>query len=197
MDQQQPPQMPPPAAPPPPAPPPAAPPPSQPQWTPPPQQPTGWGGPGYGGPPPRPTGVTLAAIYLIVMGVLLALAGAACGLLGGGLSQVTTDTTTGAGNPFGVLGGAIAIAGIVVLVLGILSIAAGAGSLGGSGWARWIGIIVSVLFVILGVLAILGSLGNLNQQGVMTSLIFWLVITVLYGLTAWALITASAWFARR
>ena len=46
------------------------PPPQQPQWSPPPQQPMGWGGPGYGGPPPRPTGVTLASIFLIVMGVL-------------------------------------------------------------------------------------------------------------------------------
>ena len=62
--------------------PPMVPPPAQPQWTPPPQQPTGWGGPGYGGPPPRPTGVTLAAIYLIVMGVLIGLVGG-CAAVGG------------------------------------------------------------------------------------------------------------------
>ncbi len=170
--------------------------PSQPQWTPPPQQPAGWGGPGYGGPPPRPTGVTLAAIYLIVMGVLLALAGAACGLLGGGLSTVNPGETPG-GNPFAVLGGAIAIIGIVVLILGILSIAAGAGALGGKGWARWTGVVVSVLFVILGVLIIVGSLGNLDASGGITSLIFWVIITVAYALTAWALIQASAYFSYR
>jgi hypothetical protein len=170
--------------------------PSQPQWTPPPQQPAGWGAPGYGGPPVRPTGVTLAAIYLIVMGVLLALAGAACGLLGGGLSTVSPGEVQG-GNPFAMLGGAIAIFGIIVLVLGILSIAAGAGALGGKGWARWTGVIVSVLFVILGVLIIVGSLGNLDASGGATSLIFWVIITVAYALTAWALIKANDYFAFR
>ena len=69
MDQQQAPQ-----------PPAQMPPQQQPQWTPPPQQPTGWGGPSYGAPPPRPTGVTLAGIFLIVMGVLYALGGAASGM---------------------------------------------------------------------------------------------------------------------
>ena len=172
-------------------------PPAQPQWTPPPQQPAGWGGPGYGGAPPRPTAVTLAAIYLIVMGVLLALGGAACGLLGGGLSAVDPGTGTPGGNPFAVLGGAIAVFGIIVLILGILSIAAGAGALGGRGWARWTGVVVSVLFVILGVLLILGSLGNMDASGGVTSLVFWVIITVAYALTAWALISASAYFSYR
>jgi hypothetical protein len=169
--------------------------PSQPQWTPPPQQPTGWGTPGYGGPPPRPTGVTLAAIYLIVMGVLLALGGAACGLLGGAVGTIDPGQT--GGNPFAVFGGIIAVMGIVVLVLGILSIAAGAGALGGKGWARWTGVVVSVLMVLLGLLLIVGSLGNLDASGGITSLIFWLIITVAYALTAWALIQASAYFSYR
>jgi hypothetical protein len=178
-------------------------PPPQQQWTPPPQQPMGWGGPGYGGPPPRPTGVTLAAIYLIVMGVLLALGGAACGLLGGGLSTVNPGDVPGAGgvpgNPFAVIGGAIAVIGIIVLVLGILSIAAGAGALGGKGWGRWIGIVVSVLFVVLGVLSIVGSLGTLNQTECagMTGLVFWVVITVAYALTAYALVAAGNYFSYR
>lgn len=179
-----------------PQPPAVQPPPQQPQWTPPPQQPTGWGGPGYGGPPPRPTGVTLAAIYLIVMGVLLALAGAACGLLGGAVSSVNTGTDTGA-NPFAFAGGAIAVFGIIVLILGILSIASGAGALGGRGWARWIGVVVSVLFVILGVLVILGSLGAMNSSGGVTNLVFWVIITLAYAGTAWALISASTFFSFR
>jgi hypothetical protein len=171
-------------------------PPSQPQWTPPPQQPMGWGGPGYGGPPPRPTGVTLAAIWLIVMGVLLALAGAACGLLGGAVSSVNTGTDAGA-NPFAFAGGAIAVFGIIVLILGILSIASGAGALGGRGWGRWMGTVVSILFVILGVLVILGSLGSLNSGGGVTNLVFWVIITLAYAGTAWALISASSFFSYR
>ncbi len=164
--------------------------PSQPQYTPPPQQPAGWGGPGYAGPPPRPTGVTLASIYLIVMGVLLALAGAACGVLGGAVGSGDSQLPG-----LGGLGMGIAVIGIIILVLGILSIAAGAGALGGKSWARWTGVIVSVLFVILGVLAILGSMSALDQN--MTGVVFWLVITVAYALTAWALAKASAYFAFR
>ena len=163
----------------------------QPQWSPPPQQPTGWGGPGYGGAPPRPTGVTLAAIYLIVMGVLIALAGAACGLLGGAVSTADQQLPG-----FGAFGGLIAIIGIVLLVLGIASIAAGAGALGGKGWARWTGVIVSVLMVIFGVLGILGSLGSTVGSN-MTGMVFWLIVTVAYALTAWALISASAFFSYR
>jgi len=163
----------------------------QPQWSPPPQQPMGWGGPGYGGPPMRPTGVTLAAIYLIVMGVLIALAGAACGLLGGAVS--TGDSQLPG---LGGLGMGIAVIGIILLVLGIVSIAAGAGALGGRGWARWTGVVVSVLMVILGVLGILGSLGT-NIGSNMTGLVFWLIVTVAYALTAWALISASAFFSYR
>ena len=168
----------------------------QPQWSPPPQQPMGWGGPGYGGPAPRPTGVTLGAIYLIVMGVLLALAGAACGLLGGAASGGAGQDPSGL---LGFFGGALLIGGIIILVLGILSIAAGAGALGGSGWARWLGVIVSIVFVVFGALAVLGSLGSLNRPGSggVTSLVFTLVITIGYALTAWAFIQASAWFARR
>jgi hypothetical protein len=162
---------------------------SQPQWSPPPQQPAGWGGPGYGGPPVRPTGVTLGAIFLIVMGILTSLLGGCVGLLGGAASSVDTQIPG-----FGAFGGLIAVIGIIILVLGILGIVAGAGALGGSGWARWLGIIVSVLFVIFGVLSLLGSLGTLNQSGGITSLLFSLLLTVGYALTAWAFIQANAWF---
>ena len=163
----------------------------QPQWSPPPQQPMGWGGPGYGGPPPRPTGVTLAAIYLIVMGVLIALAGAACGLFGGAVS--TGDSQLPG---LGGLGMGIAVIGIILLILGIASIAAGAGALGGRGWARWTGVVVSILMVILGVLALLGSMGSTVGNNA-TGLVFWLIVTVAYALTAWALISANAFFSAR
>jgi hypothetical protein len=184
MDQQQAPQ-------PPPQQQPQMPPQQQPQWSPPPQQPAGWGGPGYGAPPPRPTGVTLASIYLIVMGVLLALAGAACGVFGGAFAGLGGQDPTGA---LGFLGGMALVGGIIILRLGILSIASGAGALSGRGWARWTGVVISVVLAIFLVLIGISSLGV--QEGA-TSGITSLVIGVLYALSAWALISASAWFAAR
>lgn len=165
---------------------------AQPQWSPPPQQPMGWGGPGYGGPPPRPTGVTLASIYLIVMGVLTSLVGA-CATIGGAAFGQLGGGTTSSG-AFGALGGVLAGLGIFILILGILGIVAGAGALGGKGWARWTGIVISVIFAIL---LILGGLGTLTATNGMTSGIGSLVVGVLYALTAFALIQAGAWFSYR
>lgn len=161
----------------------------QPQWTPPPQQPAGWGGPGYGGAPVRPTGVTLASIYLIVMGVLFALGGAACGILGGGVSQI--GDTSGLG---GIIGGSLLVIGLIALVLGILQIAAGAGAMGGKGWARWTGIVISA---ILAVLLLLSAITTFGAENGMTSAITSLVIGVLYAGTAWAYVKASAFFGAR
>ncbi len=162
----------------------------QPQWSPPPQQPAGWGAPGYGGAPPRPTGVTLASIYLIVMGVLLVLGGAACGLAGGALFGVGSGTD--ATGVFGVFAGIAVVAGLIAAVLGILQIAAGAGAMGGKGWGRWIGIILSVIFAILFILGGLSALGDTASSGVVS-----LVIGVLYALCAWAYIQANAYFSFR
>ena len=174
------------------APPPMAPPPSQPQWTPPPQQPMGWGGPGYGGPPPRPMGVTLGAIYLIVMGVLISLVGG-CATIGGGILSQAGNGTTSQGLAAG-LGGFLAGLGIFILVLGILSIVAGAGVLSGRNWARWLGIVISVIFAIL---LVLGGLTTLTAQNGMTSGVGSLIVGVLYALTAYALIASSSYFAAR
>lgn len=162
-----------------------------PQWAPPPQQPMGWGGGGMA-PAERPMGVTLGSIFLIVMGVLFALGGAACGLLGGAfVGGLGTGEASGL---FGMLAGIAFVAGLIALILGILQIAAGAGALGGKGWARWTGIIVAVIFA---VFMILGGITSLGAEDGMVSAIVSLVIGVLYALTAWAFIQASAWFLAR
>lgn len=171
---------------------PQPPPQSQPQWTPPPQQPTGWGGPGYAGPPVRPTGVTLAAIYLIVMGVLTSLVGGCATVGGAAFGQIGSGTTSS--GPFGALGAILAGIGIFILILGIVGIVAGAGVLGGKSWGRWLGIIISVIFAIL---LVLGGVTSLTATNGMTSGITTLVIGALYALTAWALIQAGAYFAAR
>ena len=166
-------------------------PPQQPQWTPPPQQPMGWGGPGYAAPPPRPLGVTLGSIWLIVGGILFLLGGAACAVGGGAIGGLTFNQVPGLS---GAIGGALLVAGIIAIVLGIAQIAAGAGGLGGRGWARWTGIIVSVIlafFLILGGVSSMGA--REGAGGGITSL----VIGVLYALTAWGFIQSGNWFAWR
>jgi len=188
------------------SPPPGQPPQQPPQWAPPPQQPQwgapppgAWGQPGYMAPPPRPTGVTIGSIWLIVLGILWILGGAACaiggGVIGGLAGTTTSDGTTIPG--LGALGGAIAVIGIIVIIIGVLQIASGAGALGGRGWARWIGIVVSIIFVIFGILGLLAALGSLNQNGGGFSLAFQLVILVGYGFTAYAFLTASQFFGYR
>ena len=169
---------------------------SQPQWTPPPQQPAGWGGPGYGGPPVRPTGVTLASVFLIVMGVLITLAGG-CTVLGGAMLGGASGD---AGIPgLGALGAIAAGLGIVILVIGILQIAAGAGALGGKSWGRWLGVVIAVILAVLGLLSLVGSIGTMNDpnSGGITSLIVSVLIVAGYALTAWALWKANTYFSYR
>jgi hypothetical protein len=164
----------------------------QPQWSPPPQQPTGWGGPGYGGAPVRPTGVTLASIYLIVMGVLTSLLGGCAAVGGAAFGQLGSGTDYA--SAFGGFGALLAGLGIFILLLGILGIVAGAGALGGKSWGRWIGIIISIIFAIL---FILGGVGSVTARDGMGTGIVTLVLGVAYALTAWALIQANAFFSFR
>jgi hypothetical protein len=164
------------------------PPPQQPQWSPPPQQPSGWGGAGAA-PAERPMGVTLGAIYLIVMGALATLGGACVALAGGMLGGVGVDDPTGL---FGMLAGLALIGGIIVVVVGVLHIVAGAGALGGRSWARWLGIVVSIVMAILLGLSALGSLGQ-DVGGAVVSL----VLAALFAATAWAFLQATTWFSYR
>src|SRR3954452_907947 len=165
--------------------------PQQPQWTPPPQQPVGWGGPGYGGPPARPTGVTLAAIYLIVMGILIALVGGGPAAVGGVVGTADPqDQIPGLAS----IGGAIAAVGIFIVVIGILAIVAGAGALGGKGWGRWLGVVISIIFAILLLLSGLGGLTN--NSGVRGGVVA-LVLGVLFALCRSLSIPASGYASYR
>jgi len=163
-------------------------PPPQPQWSPPPPPQAGWG---MGGqmPPQRPMGVTLGSIYLIVMGVLFSLGGAACAIGGGAIGGLDIPELPGVG---GAIGGALLVGGIIVLVLGILQIAAGAGALGGKGWGRLLGIILAALF---GLGALFSGVTAVSVDA--GSAVVPLVIGALYALTAFVLIQAGPYFAFR
>jgi hypothetical protein len=162
--------------------------PQQPQWSPPPQQQPGWGG---GGPAPveRPMGVTLGAIYLIVMGALATLGGACVAMAGGMLGGAGVDDPTGI---FGAIAGMALIGGLIVIVIGVLHIVAGAGALGGKGWARWLGVALSVIMAILLGLSALSTIGQ-----DITSALVSLVLAALFVGTAWAFVQANAFFAYR
>jgi hypothetical protein len=159
-----------------------------PQWSPPPQQPAGWGSPSYSGPPVRPTGVTLAGIYLIVMGILVALFLGGCSMMVGG------SAASLGGDLANVVGGSIAVFGLICLVVGIAGVAAGAGAMTGSGWARWTGIIVSVVSILFFGLLMLGSFSTRGGTGLAIS---FGVVVVLYVLVVWIFISANSWFAAR
>ncbi|HWH23920.1 MAG TPA: hypothetical protein VNW68_03390 [Candidatus Limnocylindria bacterium] len=137
----------------------------------------------------RPTGVTLAAIYLIVMGVLTGLIGACAAGLGGVMGGAAGQAGD-AGAMMGGFGALFAGLGIVILVVGILSIAAGVGALQGKNWGRWLGIAISAVVVVLTVLGLVQT-GFDIQNNLLT-----IIIAVLYVLTAWALFTARGYFER-
>lgn len=166
------------------------PPPAEPGWAPPPSQPQGGWGPGNLGAPQRPTGVTLGSIFLIVMGVLWLLGGAACAIGGGAIGGINVPEMPG--GLAGALGGALLVFGIIALAIGILQIAAGAGAMAGKGWGRVIGMIVSIVAAII---FLLGGLSALGEDA--GSAIFTLLVGVLYALTAWVLIKAGPYFAYR
>jgi len=170
---------------------PMTPPPPQPQWTPPPQQPTGWGGQGYGGPPPgRPMGVTLGSLYLIIIGILELLVGVLF-IAGGAFLSSTFNDVQGSG----VFAGVGAFLGILIGFWAILQLLGGIGSIQGKGWGRWIGIIVSIIGAIFLGLGALGSLSNIGGNA--SGFVFTFVWFLLYAGTAWALISAGAYFSYR
>jgi hypothetical protein len=142
-------------------------------------------------------GVTLGGIFLIVMGILWLLGGAACAVGGAALVGLGNQVENGTG-VFGALSGVVFVFAIIALVIGILQIAAGAGAMGGRGWARAIGIIVSIIaaiFAFIGGCSAFGaSSSGVNGGGYGIGSI---VVGVLYALTAWAFIQASAYFAYR
>jgi hypothetical protein len=133
--------------------------------------------------------VTLAAIFLIVMGVLQILAGAGCGLVGGRVNdQFGSWDSSGA---VGTLGIGVAALGVIVLLVGVAGIVAAAGIMQAKGWGRTTGIIVSIVAIIAFTLGALGT-GSIDS----TAQLVLIVIAVLYGFTVWALYSSAPYFSR-
>ncbi len=170
--------------------------------------------PGWGQPQPAQTGwvmpasvaqrpgkvsglVIIAALFLLLVGVLTALGGAILMLGGTVLGQLgTTETGTGV---FGALGGFIAGVAVVVIVWALLEIFGAFGMLFRRGWGRALGFIVGiigVLFTGLALLASLGSLGSTDGSSAGTGILVVLVVFLGYAVTVFALVRGGGHFRR-
>jgi hypothetical protein len=123
------------------------------------------------GPVARPLGVTLSAIWFYFIGVLLVLGAAAMLAIGGFL-----ESTFGTANSGGFLAGLGIFLAVFVGLFAVLFLLTGWGIWTGRGWGRILGIVLAVLGVLGGVSALSGS----TTTGVVTIVIWALVIYALW-----------------
>jgi len=177
---------------PPPDPPPAAPPAAQSGWVQPQPAQSGWVMPAsVAQGPGKVSGlVIVAALFLLVIGVLTALAGAIL-MIGGSLLGQAVNTETNSG-VFGAIGGFIAGVAVIVIVWALLEIFGAFGMLVRRGWGRAIGFIVGFIGAIFTGLALVASLGGSTASGVAVVLVVFLG----YLLTVFALLRGGGHFRR-
>ena len=161
--------------------------------------PTGWVMPAsVGQAPGRVSGlVIVAALFLLVAGVLTALLGAGL-FLGGSLFGQVGTTATGSG-VFGVIGGFISGVAVVVIVWALLEILGAFGMLFRRGWGRAIGFFVGIIgaiFTGFGLVASLGSLGSVDAGSTAGGVAVVLVVFLGYALTVFALLRGGGHFRR-
>jgi len=134
--------------------------------------------------------VVLAAIFLLVAGLLALVTGALFGVFGGlvaGLESVDGDGTT----VLGAAGGVVVVYGIAAMAWGILGMFAAAAMLVHRGWGRALGLVVGVIGLAFTGLSLAGALGSgepLASMGVNLALVAG------YGLTVLALWTGAEHF---
>ena len=118
----------------------------QPPATPPPPPPAGYGPPAGPGPGARPPGVTPAAVFLIITGVLWGLFGIIMTIGGGALA-----------GSFGGAGGAVIVIGLLFVALGVFDVIGGIKVLAlRAGW-RIAGIVLTAVGTLISVLFLIGS----------------------------------------
>lgn len=135
--------------------------------------------------------VVLAAVFLLVAGLLWLVTGALFGVLGGLVAGLESVDGAGTGGFFGATGGAVVVYGIAVVAWGIVEVFAAAAMLVRLGWGRALGLaigVVGVAFTGLSLASALGSGEPLASMGVT------LVLVAGYGLTVLALVTGGAHF---
>jgi len=183
----------------PPASPPAPPPAPQSGWRQPQPAQTGWVMPtSVAQEPGRVSGlVVVAALFLLVVGVLTALAGAILLLGGSMLGQIgNAETDVGV---FGAVGGFIAGVAVLVIAWALLEIFGAFGMLFRRGWGRAIGFITGIIgaiFTGLALLASLGSTGSADGGSTAGGVAVVLVVFLGYVLTVYSLLRGGGHFRR-
>lgn len=136
--------------------------------------------------------VVLAAIFLLVAGLLSLLTGALFGVLGGLVAGL--ESVDGAGTGLvGAAGGAVVVYGVAVMAWGILEIFAATGMLVHRAWGRVLGLAIGVIGLAFTGLSLVSALGGgepLASMGVN------LVLVAGYGLTVLGLVTGGDHFQR-
>ena len=184
---------------PPPVSPPAAPPAAQSGWVQPQPAQSGWVMPASvaQGPGKASGLIIVAALFLLVIGVLTALAGAILMISGSLLGQaVNTETNSGV---FGAISGFIAGVAVIVIVWALLEIFGAFGMLVRRGWGRAIGFIVGfigAIFTGLALVASLASLGGADGGSTAGGVIVILVVFLGYVLTVVSLMRGGGHFRR-
>ena len=184
---------------PPPDPPPAAPPAAQSGWVQPQPAQSGWVMPASvaQGPGKASGLIIVAALFLLVIGVLTALAGAILMISGSLLGQaVNTETNSGV---FGAISGFIAGVAVIVIVWALLEIFGAFGMFVRRGWGRAIGFIVGfigAIFTGLALVASLASLGGADGGSTAGGVIVILVVFLGYVLTVVSLMRGGGHFRR-
>ena len=154
-------------------------PPPQPNWTPP--QPQGWAAPqpgwgppqqpwhtGYGGQPPywaqpqyrsSPLAV-VAAVMLLIFGVLTTLVGLLLLLVGAGAATFIAAVDPIMADEAGAIGAVILTVAAILLIVGLLVIGGAIGIFVHKSWARWIGLVVGSVGVVIGFLLLIGTFAS-------------------------------------
>ncbi len=153
--------------------------------------------PPYVGPPPpryRPIGVTILAILEIIVGIFLVIAAVGVLVLAGYISSVSIPPEIDQNLPQWFIDfapTALAIGGIVVLIIGLISFFVAWGFLKGRNWARMVAIILLVISVLISIFNAIAA--AIFTTGALFSLIVAIIIPVLL---IWYLTTAKvkAWF---
>jgi uncharacterized membrane protein (DUF2068 family) len=118
----------------------------------------------------RPIGISVMAILAFLFGLLVTLLGALF-IAGGAAASNSLSSSFGS-----VIGGALAVVGVIILLLGLLYLVFAVGAWKLKGWAWWLGVIGSVLFILLGILSYSGASSTGDSP---TGAIVFIVISVL------------------
>lgn len=174
----------------------------------------GYGQPGYGGPPAYPVAqpwgaaaptrgtsvfVALAAMLLVIMGVVLALLGAWLLTQGPALSDLVQRLRSVDLVVFkptrDQLRSVVGASPGILMVLGVLQLLIGVFVLGHRSWARWLGVVVALLGLVFSIVALTSTMALIPGSSV--QLIVAIAFLVAYAFVVLALIAGGGHFRPR